>query len=73
MVVSLLGGQAIYVRFLSPRQLIDSPKFAEIPAETPRMENLEKIGTSSENPRVSTDRRVSVAPMMDCTDARDFS
>src|SRR4030088_2790895 len=32
------------------------------------MENTIKTGTSSEKPRVSIDRRLSVAPMMDWTD-----
>ena len=32
------------------------------------MENTGKTGISSEKPRVLIDRRVSVAPMMDCTD-----
>jgi hypothetical protein len=36
------------------------------------MENPGKIGISSENSRVSMDRRVSVAPMMDYTDACRF-
>jgi hypothetical protein len=42
MVVSLRGGQAIYVTFLSPPQSIDSPEFAEIPQKCRAWKTLER-------------------------------
>jgi tRNA-dihydrouridine synthase A len=44
------------------------PEIRRNAARMPRMENPIKMGISSENSRVSMDRRVSVAPMMDHTD-----
>jgi hypothetical protein len=36
------------------------------------MENTGKMGISELKPAISLDRRVSVAPMMDWTDSREF-
>jgi tRNA-dihydrouridine synthase A len=44
------------------------PGIRSNPAETPSMVNTGKTGISSEKPRASIDRRLSVAPMMDWTD-----
>jgi hypothetical protein len=51
-----------------PSATHELPEIRRNPAEMPRMKNSGKIGISSKNSRVSIDRRVSVAPMMDWND-----
>jgi hypothetical protein len=43
------------------------------PAETPNAETPKNIGISSEKEPEKIDRRISVAPMMDWTDAFHFA
>jgi len=49
------------------------PEISSNHAETPRVENAGKIGISVEKSSKILDRRISVAPMMDWTDALAIS
>jgi len=63
----------VHVAILEQAQAKNTPEIRRNIAATRSMENAIKIGISELKPAVSLDRRVSVAPMMDYTDARRFS